>query len=718
MTRDTEITFQKINHRSPYLETVINLGDANSDTLGFLAKGAFINNAAKGNIVVVINTQGECIGYILYNYNRSRDLFKLVHLCIDRNCRSRGIARQCIEYLKYMARNTRGIELTCRRDFRLDRMWSTFGFVPEIEKDAKTPGKINTVWRFDFQTPQLLSMLLDLHLESNLGVIIDFSILFELVSENIENSKESKALLADWLQDILKLGFVNEIFDCINIIDNEEERKKYRNFTANLTNFPFEETKYISEYQKLREFFCSQNVEINNNKIKYIAQTLASDVSFLVTRDLQILNLANTLYQQFKISIKSPTDLIIQLTEFQENQEYQPIRLAGLTDLRQEKLTNDKIDDFSNIFWFQEQDRHETKSQFQQKMRRFVIEKDKFESVIIKDSSGFLMLIVYDRSDEDELEIPMIRVGKGNEILIKTIMKHSIFQTISTAVKEDRKFTRITDLSISPIVLQLIQEDHFLQVGNSWIKANFKMADTANNLGSNIIYLITQTNRDYEIFQQFGEILKTASLDKKDTNILFMMEKFLHPMKIIDAEIPNFIIPIQPFWAENLFDKKLAEQTLNFFSKPEITINREAVYYKKNYVPPHRNCINGRILWYVTKNDKDRGYTNISAIRACSHLEEVVVGKPRELYKRFRNLGVFEEKNVLEIEKGNEDTEIMAIRFSNTELFDRCIFHDELQKLSQQVSNKNISVVGTSEIPKELFAIIYKLGLNIKETNF
>ena len=157
---------------------------------------------------------------------------------------------------------------------------------------------------------------------------------------------------------------------------------------------------------------------------------------------------------------------------------------------------------------------------------------------------------------------------------------------------------------------------------------------------------------------------------------------------------------------------------LKLFPKPEIIINREAVYYKKNRTPPKRDCENGRILWYVTKNDKDQGYTNVSAIRACSRLEEVIVGKPKELYRRFRALGVFEEKNILEIEKGNENVEVMAIRFSDTELFDRCIFHDEMQQLSQQVSNQNINVIGTSKISKELFAIIYKLGLNMKETNF
>ena len=117
MTGDTEITFQTIDHQSPYLETVINLGDANSGTLGFFTRGAFVNNAAKGNIVVAINTQGECLGYILHSYNRSRDRIKLVHLCVDKNYRHRDIARKSIEHLKHIARNTRGIELTCRRDF-------------------------------------------------------------------------------------------------------------------------------------------------------------------------------------------------------------------------------------------------------------------------------------------------------------------------------------------------------------------------------------------------------------------------------------------------------------------------------------------------------------------------------------------------------------------------------------------------------------------------
>jgi len=81
------------------------------------------------------------------------------------------------------------------------------------------------------------------------------------------------------------------------------------------------------------------------------------------------------------------------------------------------------------------------------------------------------------------------------------------------------------------------------------------------------------------------------------------------------------------------------------------------------------------------------------SVKACSSLDEIIIGKPKELYKQFRRLGVYEWRNVWELAHKNLDEEIMAIRFSDTERFHTPVSHQELKKLG---------VAGTIQSPRPI----------------
>lgn len=78
----------------------------------------------------------------------------------------------------------------------------------------------------------------------------------------------------------------------------------------------------------------------------------------------------------------------------------------------------------------------------------------------------------------------------------------------------------------------------------------------------------------------------------------------------------------------------------------------------------------GRILWYVSSND---GYEGTGNIRACSYVDEVTIGKPKDLYKKFRRLGVYQWKNVFDTAKNDLEHEIMAVTFSDTHLLEQSL---------------------------------------------
>jgi ribosomal protein S18 acetylase RimI-like enzyme len=142
---EAEIRIETIDHHLHHLEAVIALGRANAKTLGAMPKGGFVDYAVKRHIIVALSSQNECIGYLMYRVAYQRA--SIVHLCIDKAWRGKHIAQMLVNKLIQTTRDLHGIRLSCRRDYGLDRMWSSFGFIartdkPGRSKDGKRPIQI------------------------------------------------------------------------------------------------------------------------------------------------------------------------------------------------------------------------------------------------------------------------------------------------------------------------------------------------------------------------------------------------------------------------------------------------------------------------------------------------------------------------------------------------------------------------------------------------
>ncbi len=705
MTALPQITMEVIDARSPYLPAVIALGDAHKKTLSFFPEGAFIQKAERGHIIVALDRK-QFIGYLLYSPSDSFDRVTLVHLCIDPSYRGHGIAKKLVDHLVGITKEYRGIGLTCRRDYHLENFWPKLGFVAQFDKDAKTPKKLNTYWWLDYGHPDLFNSAALRQGEEKLSAVIDANIFFELYDD--EHTAESQLLLADWLEDELKLCLTDKIFKKINEISNLEERKFKHDFAEKFTGLPCDRSKFDNVYDSLKSFFTAKGI-FSESYLRNIARTMASDVQIFLTPNRRILDLADEVYEQFKLSILSPTDLVIKLDEVRKNTEYQPVLLAE-TFLRHVRINSGK----ETILYdcFQAVNQGETKVEFQQKLRRFVAESDKFECLVATEGENQpITLVVYDRHKQQELEIPMLRVAdrpfasRLRSSIAPTIARHLIFLATLISAREQRQFTRITDRRLSEIVTTAIHKDHFVNVKDGFLRVNIAVAETKLQLSQRLTDLANSLGREYDFCLNFANLLIDR---KKPTEIMSMweLEGYLFPGKIIDADIPSFIVPIKPFWAHNLFDVRLANQTLFGARKPDLAINREAVYYKSNKGPKElKPGVSGRIIWYVS-DDKDRGYTGVSAVRACSRLSDVAIGKPKELYRRFRNLGIYEWQNVYNVARCNPKQDIMAIAFSDTELFSQPI---ELKKI-REIIGKKVTMQLPYYISPEIFAIIYQMG--------
>ena len=162
------------------------------------------------------------------------------------------------------------------------------------------------------------------------------------------------------------------------------------------------------------------------------------------------------------------------------------------------------------------------------------------------------------------------------------------------------------------------------------------------------------------------------------------------------------MIPIRPEWASDLFEGRLAKQRL-WGADIDLVLNPDSVYYRAE--TPRVPSSNGRILWYVS-DSKAQGS---KMLRACSQLTGAQIGGPKELFRRFRRFGVYEWQDVLKTAKTAEG-QLMAIEFTNTELFKSPLDWARFQQVLQSHGRENYTFTSPVEIDESLFFSLYKIG--------
>ena len=279
--------------------------------------------------------------------------------------------------------------------------------------------------------------------------------------------------------------------------------------------------------------------------------------------------------------------------------------------------------------------------------------------------------------------------------------KHLLFKSILTSINEKRTFIEITENYLDNDIITNIKEARFVEIDNSWHKININ--------GVLNLREITQKIRNEPFTKRVIEKIDEVFSGIEDEEKYFKKyhyERYLSPIKIKDQEIPNYIVPIRPQWAEELFNDKSKEKLALFEPDYELLLNRENVYYRSS----SPRILNGpaRILWYVSENKltNEKG-----SIIATSYIDEVFIDNPKKLFKQFQKLGIYEWKHIAQT-AGNKD-KIMAFVFSDTELFESPISLKNIYNLFDVLENKKFMLVAPRKIKSETYLAFYKLGMNL-----
>ncbi|MXO04008.1 GNAT family N-acetyltransferase [Flavobacterium sp. HBTb2-11-1] len=687
---------EKINNvKSEEFKRAVELGDRNSATLGFLPYQAFEKYASNNQLIGVFEDDSrDLMGYLLYRISFNR--VTIVHCCVDENHRKKNIAFTLVEYLKNNTRQFEGIKLSCRNDYGIDKVWEGFNFVPIKEKRGRSKlGLPLTVWWYPQYQNNLLSQISDYEISNKIVAVIDMNVFLDIKDKRED---ESLALNSDWLLAEAILFVTREINIEINRSKTQKQKETSRQLLSHYNELPFkDEESYKKVLEELKIIFPlkSQN---DKSDLNHIAYSITGGAHFFITRDQEILNKAEYFNDNYNIIICRPSDFITHLDENIQVTKYQPQRLIG-TNINSKSITASNISHFTEVFLKPAEKKH----QFDKIVRNCLSSPNDFELVTISKEDDLLAFIVFDRSSEDKLNIPVFRFLK-NELKI-TLAKHLLFKTILTSTKEDRVLIEINEQNLDDDLIDCIKEARFVKVMNSWQKINLKGVVEEKRLVQDIS---NKNNELSNIENTLKEVIKEVENKEGSYNFIegYSFERYLSPVKIEELEIPTYIVAIQPQWAEQLFDDRSEEKLALFEPQYELLLNRENVYYRS--ANPKILKSPARILWYISENKTTKCKGRITA---SSYIDEIFIDDPKKLFKQFKQLGIYEWKHVAETAK--KSNEVMAFVFSDTEIFKNSIPLNQIKELIKKLENKNFMALSPVEIKTETYLALYKLGMEL-----
>lgn len=671
---------------SPLLEAVILLHAAGKNRLGPFPKGAFEEHARRKMILAAIAADKTVAGYLLYRVAKNRAA--IVHLTTSANFRGKGVARLLVDRLKEKSKHLLGISLRCRRDYNINDMWQGFGFTVRHSKEGRgADGALLDYWWFDHNHDDLFSQAAARDDASDLALTgMDANVFYDLIQDGRPHADDTKVLQTDWLQDSIALCLTQEMYNEIHRSPNEDEKKRCRRAAQSFRELKNDEARVKALELELAPLFNGGTLDNDISDMRHVAHAIAAEIPFFVTRDMPMLNRSDSIFEKYGLRILHPTDLINRFDVLRREAEYRPARLEG-SNWRERLVISEDVDNVVSIF----KHNRERSGNFEQRVRHYLVNPNNWTSGMVADANKSpTVYLVRSKNASPRVEIAFLR--HAEHPLAGTLLRHLAHEISREPNGRRHSVIFVTDPELSDEAKAALAELGFLADTDAWWKISVAGLISRDELISEIRAADIPASLKERLI---GAIYITPNAE--DETATARLENLFSPVKLVSSTAPCYVVSIRQSWAAHFFDIPIGGQTLMDLNE-RLHLGIEGAYYcsanNTHVTAP------GRVLWYVS------GKGSMS-IKACSHLEERIIGTPKELYTRFRHLGVYAWKHVLETADGNLDHPVMAFRFSRTERFTRPVTLAQLQQMGvPQPQNPR-------RITAEQFAAIYKLGMNL-----
>jgi hypothetical protein len=319
----------------------------------------------------------------------------------------------------------------------------------------------------------------------------------------------------------------------------------------------------------------------------------------------------------------------------------------------------------------------------------------------IEKDGQLIATYIVDRASPDRLAVPFFAVASST--LGRTAARHYGEAIVGVAAAEGRNLVHVGD--VDPRVAEALAELGFSKEAGGWMKLALPVTMAPEEAAIEVERVGNGAPPAAELARRVADELRTmGSRPGLVRARALAVERALWPAKLTSTGLACYLVPIQPRWAKELFDHELAEGTL-FGANPRLALSPENVYYRAP--GPSVLTAPARVLWYVSNDPR---YPQSKAIRASSYIDEIVVGRPKDVFGRFKRLGVYEWSDIYALAKHDVARDVMAFKFSKTELFSKPIPWDAVQDTLRAHTGKGSPLQSPITISEECFFDIYARG--------
>lgn len=675
------------------ISDVIDLGKRNAKTLGMFPQGAFLEHLKKQWIYVAIDGD-RVVGYLLFRISKSNLIISVVHLCVDFEYRRHGVGKSLLDFLREnKSFQTRGITLHCREDFEeACTFYKKYGFVELAKKRSRSKHEKYLIkWFYDFAVQDLFSEVDNP--KERIRVLLDASIIVKLREGANGSGDDISVLDADWLADEVEYFYSQETLNEISLDSDKSRAAATKNYIRRFSMAKAKPDEVEGLHLELKKVIRGDSPNDVSDR-KQLASSVLSGMDCFITTDAKLLGNSDWVQEEYSVLVLNPSDFILYLDSLKEANNYRAVRLAG-ADYEQTPIEVNEARTIAAKF---------VCSQKQEGIRAL---ESTIQSIILKRHSSYIRVVKDLKSNRvgfigaciqnDDLVVDVIRVVPSSISLALSVQL--VTSLMNYGIQNDLKKIIIQDAYITQEFDAVFKKFHFEIQGNSFVRSlisgvfTFSQVLNHPNLSLSKEVLISQRGQSLN-----GEL-----------SLKFAIERRFWPLKILDLEIPTYVIPIKPYWATQLFDNYQAEQSL-FGAEARLIWQKENIYYRS--VKPVTEKVPSRILWYLSSNDsKTTGREK--GIVACSYLESIEIGSAKDLFKRYRNFGVYEWKNVYKLAGERSEAEIKVLRFADTEVFRKIIRLDTIHEIFDSIGKPRNTFASPVEVTEDFFIRIYKLGKEI-----
>jgi len=672
------------------ISEVLLLHKQNAATLGFLPEQVFRIAMEENRLLIAIDRDNSLIGYLLYNINKRHNYISITHLCVSSTSRNKGVARNLFGFLeKESEGNFYGVKVTCRQDYDATKLWENLGFTFCNEKAGRRRlGSVLFVWYYNFNHTNLFSVLEE---SVKSKIVLDSNIVYDLMDDINDKNQNSHALFSDWLVEEVDYYITNQLSSDISHSNDLEKRQRSRTF---LENFKLLEAdgKIFKEIDKeVQAIYDKRLTDREASDVRHLSWTIAAGAKYFLTKDAGIIKYSEKIFDKYALIVTRPEDFIIEIALSREDTDYRPSSLVGTR--YQKRIL--KCEDLRNIappFFISN---YEKKRQFESKLKAALIKKQSKAYIVENDEGPKLLYTIHE--DSNALEIEFLR--NTQTIPNSTILNQIIHDVISFAQVRKKHLIIISEAYVNNEIEYILDRHYFIKINNHFYKIVGNISIRFDQIKDYIDKIVPDNSFIQEYISQISIYLS----DKKYS---FLVERMLFPLKIIDSDLPCFIIPIKPHWAMNLFHRNLSEEDL-FGGNSELLFNKENVYYRSS--TPLAPVQNSRALWYISKGKSKTSTMNIAA---SSYINNVEINNPKLLYKKYSRFGIYKWENLLQTAKDIPTKDILAFTFDLTENFHRNINVSTLDFIFKENCNKKFTFPQSPyRISENLYFDIYHCGM-------